>query len=76
MTRGTSYYDELETLLKGAYGVLAADLSEQDRNDVEEYLEHGEYGVAYDLLRFLVENEQLVLPESLTMAGRLMGMCE
>ncbi len=49
MKQNTSHYCELERLLRELLATVASDLSDQDRNDVHEYLEHGEYGVAYEL---------------------------
>jgi hypothetical protein len=67
-------YSEIEALLKIAFSELSAILSAQDRDDVEEYLDHGEYGIAYDLLKFVAEREGVALPESLMAAGRVMNV--
>jgi hypothetical protein len=69
-----SSYSEIEVLLKIAFSELFAILSAQDCGDVEEYLDHGEYGVTYDLLKFVAEREGVALPESLMAAGRVMNV--
>ncbi|WGY73052.1 hypothetical protein KEC55_33950 [Burkholderia cepacia] len=74
MTVNKSHLDELERLLQKSLAAVETDLSEQDRSDVREYINHGEYGVAYELLAFVLNKQKLVRPTALIEAGRKMGM--
>jgi hypothetical protein len=49
-------------------------MSDKARRDVSEYLDHGEYGVAYELLTFLLDGQNLERPVILIEAGRKMRM--
>lgn len=69
-----SHLDELERLLLESLAAVETDLSDQDRSDVREYIDHGEYGVAYELLAFVLDKQQLAHPTALIEAGRKMGM--
>lgn len=74
MTFDKSHLDELARLLQESLAAVETNLSDQDRSDVREYLDHGEYGVAYELLKFVLDKQQLAHPIALIEAGRKMGM--
>ncbi|EOH6078112.1 hypothetical protein ACMAVI_005581 [Burkholderia cenocepacia] len=74
MTVNKSHLDELDRLLQESLAAVETELSEQDRRDVREYLDHGEYGVAYELLAFVLDKQQVVHPAALIEASRKMGM--
>ncbi|MGD1326335.1 hypothetical protein ACNHE5_15720 [Pandoraea pnomenusa] len=74
MKKNTSHYCELERLLRESLAMVVSDISDQDRNDVHEYLEHGEYGVAYELLEFVIGKQGVARPTALVEAGKRMGM--
>lgn len=44
-------------------------MSDRDGKDVAEYLDFGEYGVAYELLIFVVANERIDRPDALRRQG-------
>jgi hypothetical protein len=67
-------YDEIERLMRESLVQVEKEISEQDGNDVAEYIEFGEYGVAYELLTCVLDKQQIVYPESLNAAGKMMGM--
>ncbi|WP_345810949.1 hypothetical protein AAGS40_09080 [Paraburkholderia sp. PREW-6R] len=67
-------YDEIERLMRESLALVEREISEQDRNDVAEYIDFGEYGVAYELLTCVLDKQQAAHPESLTSAGKMMGM--
>jgi hypothetical protein len=46
-------YNEIEYLLNESISIIESKISKNDMDDVKDYVEHGEYGVAYDLLLFL-----------------------
>jgi len=62
--------------LRNALESLAEQLSAPDRRDVGEYLDHGEYGAAYELLTFLLDKKQLAWPITLKEAGKQMGLSD
>lgn len=66
----------VEDLLRGALLDLSKDISVRDHMDAMEYVDHGEYGVAYELIKFVVERDEIAPPDSLLAAGRLMNMPE
>ncbi len=74
MTKQQDPYDEIERLMREALAQVEREISEQDRNDVAEYIDFGEYGVAYELLTCVLDKQQRVHPESLKTAGKMMGM--
>jgi len=74
MTMQLERYDEVERLMRESLAQVDKDVSEQDRNDVAEYIDFGEYGVAYELLICVLDKQQIAHPESLTVAGKMMGM--
>jgi hypothetical protein len=74
VTFDKSHLDELERLLEESLAAVEADLSDQDRSDVREYLDHGEYGAAYELLAFVLDKQLLAHPTALIEAGRKMRM--
>jgi hypothetical protein len=74
MTMQQERYDEIERLMRESLVQVAREISEQDRNDVAEYIEFGEYGVAYELLICVLDKQQIAHPESLKVAGKMMGI--
>ncbi|NSX06956.1 MafI family immunity protein [Cupriavidus gilardii] len=65
MLRHESSLEEFEPDLRNALESVAKQLPAQDLRDVEEYLDYGEYGVAYELLIFLLDKQQLAWPVTL-----------
>lgn len=74
MTKQQDPYDEIERLMRDALAQVEREISEQDCNDVAEYIDFGEYGVAYELLTCVLDKQQRVHPKSLKTAGKMMGM--
>lgn len=74
MTIHQEPYDEIERLMRESLVQVERKISEQDRSDVAEYIEFGEYGVAYELLTCVLDKQQIAHPESLNAAGKIMGM--
>ncbi len=69
-----SHFDKLEQLLKESLESVAKKLSDQDREDIGEYLDYGEYGVAYELLVFVLDKQELPQPITLVEAGKKLGL--
>jgi hypothetical protein len=67
-------YDEPERSMRESLAEVEKKLSDQDCNDVAEYIEFGEYGVAYELLTCLLDKEQVAYPEALKGAGKIMRL--
>ncbi|MET3230548.1 UNVERIFIED_ORG: hypothetical protein ABIC54_002742 [Burkholderia sp. 1263] len=74
MTMQQEPYDEIERLMRESLARVEIAISDQDRNDVAEYIEFGEYGVAYELLTCVLDKQQIAYPEPLHLAGTMMGM--
>jgi hypothetical protein len=74
VTFDKSHLDELERLFRESLAAVETDLADQDRRDVHDYIGHGEYGAAYELLAFVLDKQQLVHPAALIEAGRKMGI--
>ncbi|NML30417.1 hypothetical protein [Paraburkholderia antibiotica] len=74
MTKQQEHYDEIERLMRESLARVESDISKQDYKDVAEYIDFGEYGVAYELLICILDRQQTGHPESLKIAGKLMGM--
>ena len=74
MTMQQKPYDEIDRLMRESLVQVEKEISEQNRNDVAEYIEFGEYGVAYELLTCVLDKQQIVYPEPLNVAGKIMGM--
>lgn len=70
----TNRYANIERLLREALVHVNLEISEIDRADVAEYLDYGEYGVAYELLVVVLEKQKISLPDSLRQAGKETGM--
>jgi hypothetical protein len=67
------YYQELERLLNKSLNDLKAHISEQDYRDVQEYIEHGEYGIGWELLWHLVVDKKLEASNNIIACGQKMG---
>lgn len=76
MTADPNRYAKLEKLLRDALDQVSTVLPECDKTDVSEYLDYGEYGVAYDLLTFVLDKQQIAHPKELRQAGGEMGLLE
>ena len=74
MTKDQAYYDDIERLLRESLTQVEMHISDRDRKDVTEYLDFGEYGVAYELLTFVLDKARICRPDSLSEAGQKMGM--
>jgi len=74
MTMQQERYDEVERLMRESLAQVEKDMSEQDRTGVAEYIDFGEYGVAYELLIYVLDKQRIAHPASLTVAGKMMGM--
>lgn len=69
-------YIKLENLMSIALKEFSPNLSEQDIKNITEYIMHGEYGVAWELLWYLVDEQDLIPSEELILAGQEMGLME
>ncbi len=69
------YYAELERLLRETLGVVGGNFPEEDRAEVEMFIDFAEYGLAYESVISLLGERKISYPESLTIAGKMMGLC-
>lgn len=67
-------YRSLEGLMTSALNKARGSLSEQDAEDVQEYIDHGEYGVAWELLWHIVNEKKLEASEELISCGKKMNL--
>ncbi|SCU76051.1 hypothetical protein CNECB9_2710002 [Cupriavidus necator] len=74
MTTDPNQYATIDSLLCQALAQLGDRIPSVDRLNISEYLDHGEYGVAYELLVFVIDREHITWPESLGEAGAAMGL--
>lgn len=74
MTKDQARYDDIEKLLRESLMQVEDHISDSDHKDVAEYLDFGEYGVAYELLIFVLDKGRIDRPDSLREAGQKMGM--
>ena len=67
------YYKTLEKFLTASSNSVALYLSEQEQADVKSYIDHAEYGVAWELLWYLVQERRSHIPPELIECGEKMG---
>jgi len=66
--------DELATLINKALSKVENRLDLQDILDVREYVEHGEYGVGWELLWHLIKKHKLEVPKEVIVSGQKMSL--
>ncbi|MDR5815738.1 hypothetical protein QCE62_19300 [Caballeronia sp. LZ033] len=74
MTMKQECYAEIERLMRESLTQVEGKFADQDRNDVAEYIEFGEYGVAYELLTCIPDKQHIAYPDVLKVAGTMMGI--
>jgi hypothetical protein len=67
------HFDRLEELMSEAILELRPLMSDQGAADAQMYIEHDEFGVAWELLWFIVNNNNIIPPNSLLESGKMMG---
>lgn len=73
MTQEFAHLSDVERLMRESLKLVSQKMSEQDRVDVTDYLDYGEYGAAYELLVFVLDKQKVSLPAQLIEAGAKMG---
>jgi len=68
------FYDEIKTLLRKSLQDIRPLISGEDFLDVEEYIENPELELAYDLLTFLYNKNNIQKPAELLKAAKIMGL--
>lgn len=74
MILNKEYYIKLRDLISLSLEELKPKLSEQEIIDIQDYINVGEYGVAYDLLSYVIQDKSLNFPENLKIAAKMMGL--
>jgi len=69
-----NYYEKLENLLRSAFEGIRNSSDVQSLELTKEFIEHGEYGLAFDLINEMYLEQDLPIPNDLSEAGRLMGL--
>lgn len=71
-------YGRLEARLREILNADLPDVAASDRGDIQEYIDHGEYGLAFELLCAVLKDVQnpisLAVYEALVQAGVTMGL--
>lgn len=70
----TSDHSTVEQLLKSALEGVQKDLPQQEYQDVSDYIEYGEYGVAWELLVHVLVTQNLQLSDDIIRSGQMMGL--
>ncbi len=68
------YYQTLSTLLRSSLDEVKESLSDEDYTAIRDHLDHGAYGVAWELLWDLLHAHPLPIPADLVECGRRMGI--
>lgn len=68
--------ESLEQLMRESMRTIGPLISNNDRTGVIEYLDQGEYGLAYDLLTFILDKCGVLHPKMLQEAGGKMGLID
>lgn len=66
------YYNQLEELINSALMEMVDILDSADIHDIQEYVDFGEYGVAYDLFADILRTMNVEFPFALLTACKLM----
>lgn len=66
-------FNTLEQLLNASLEHTRPYISSQNYEDVKDYIEHGEYGVGWELLWYLVNDKGFPIPAELIKCGDMMG---
>lgn len=74
MTENHLHLHSVEKLLEESLAEVATQIRRQDHSDITEYIDHGEYGVAYEMLTFVVDRAGILRPATLNEVGKRMGM--
>lgn len=71
------YYQKLETLLLKSLEQANEHFDEnnhEEYSNVKEYIDHNEFGLAWELLLFIFVSKKLSIPESMRTSGKIMGL--
>ena len=64
----------LELLMIDSLKHMKQNMIDVDISDVQEYIDHGEYGVAWDLMWHIAINNKINIPDALISSGKIMGL--
>ena len=65
-------FSKIERNLKKSLFEIKENIKDQDYIDIDEYISHGEYGLAFDLMISVIQLNKLDIPKELIESKRLM----
>lgn len=66
MTNSKMAYDEIENLFSSLFDELASVLNEANSKELQLFFNAGEYGLAYDTLISIIDNEKVSKSQKMT----------
>ncbi len=76
MSKPVERFQKIENLMIESLNQVSEYVDDRDRKDVLEYIDHQEYGVAWELLWSILIDKKLDIPESMKVSGKMMGLGE
>ncbi|MBC8719180.1 hypothetical protein [Ochrobactrum sp. Marseille-Q0166] len=73
-SKNAGNFQKIESLLIESLNKVSEYIDDKDHKDVQEYINHQEYGVAWELLWCILVDKQVIIPESMRISGRMMGL--
>ncbi|MEK7602313.1 MAG: hypothetical protein AAB472_02410 [Patescibacteria group bacterium] len=73
MTTSPEYLKQVKSLLTISLTALESSLLPQDAQELFHYIEHTEYGIAWETLWRIVKDNHLPVPPELLEVGKLIG---
>jgi hypothetical protein len=68
-------YQKIENTLCSLLGVLADTFTESECNEVKEFIDAGEYGIALETLIDIIEEESKSIPKEALLLIKIAGEC-
>lgn len=65
-------FSKIERNLKKSLFEIKENIKDQDYIDIDEYISHGEYGLAFDLMISVIQLNKLDIPKELIESKKLM----
>lgn len=73
-SKNAGNFQKIESLLIESLNKVSEYIDDKDHKDVQEYINHQEYGVAWEFLWCILVDKQVIIPESMRISGRMMGL--
>ncbi|QWK81314.1 hypothetical protein [Ochrobactrum sp. BTU1] len=73
-SKNSENFQKIESLLIESLNKVSEYIDDKDHKDVQEYINHQEYGVAWELLWCILVDKQVIIPESMRISVRMMRL--